>query len=95
MFFYPPQSVTLSLWTNRQNYIQVNNIANYRNSQIPGGPVAKEPLMLYVAAVLSTLEYVVNGNDGRKAAEAKGILLQVKSFNFVLCLVIFDRRLSC
>ena len=30
-----------------------------------------------------------------KAAEARGLLLQVKSFQFILCLVIFDRVLSC
>ena len=33
--------------------------------------------------------------DGTKAAEARGLLLQVTSFQFVLCLIIFDRLLSC
>ena len=46
-------------------------------------------------AIIGTLVEVVNGNDGAKAAEANGILLQVKSFKFILCLVIFDRVLSC
>ena len=34
-------------------------------------------------------------SDGAKAAEARCLLLQVKSFRFILCLVIFDRVLSC
>ena len=38
---------------------------------------------------------VVNGNNGIMSAEARGLLLQVSSFWFVLCLVIFDRILSC
>ena len=46
-------------------------------------------------AIIGTLVEVVNGNDGAKAAEANGILLQVKSFKFILCLVIFDQVLSC
>ena len=37
----------------------------------------------------------MNGNNGVKSAEARGLLLQVSSFRFVLCLVIFDRILSC
>lgn len=32
---------------------------------------------------------------GDKAVEAKGLLLQDKSFTFILQLVIFDRILSC
>ena len=46
-------------------------------------------------AVLATLTIIVDGSDGTKAAEARGLLLQVKSFRFILCLVIFDRVLSC
>ena len=46
-------------------------------------------------AVIGTLSAVVNGNNGAKLAEARGLLLQVSSFQFVLCLVIFDRILSC
>ncbi len=45
-------------------------------------------------AVLATLAEVVSGSDAAKAAEGRGLLLQVKSFRFVLCLVIFDRVLS-
>ncbi len=37
----------------------------------------------------------MNGSDGAKAAEARGLLLQVKPFKFILCLVLFDRILSC
>ena len=46
-------------------------------------------------AVIGTLLAIVNGNNGVKSAEARGLLLQVSSFRFVLCLVIFDRILSC
>lgn len=35
------------------------------------------------------------GKDASKATEARGILLQVQSFQFVLCLIIFDRLLTC
>ena len=37
-------------------------------------------------AVISTLSAIVNGNNGVKSAEARGLLLQVSSFRFVLCL---------
>ena len=37
---------------------------------------------------------IVVGSDGAKAAEARVQLLQVKSFRFILCLIIFDRVLS-
>ena len=46
-------------------------------------------------AVVSTLSAIVNGNNGVKSAEARGLLLQVSSFRFVLCLVVFDKILSC
>ena len=46
-------------------------------------------------AVLATLSIIVDGSDGAKAVEARGLLSQVKSFRFILCLVIFDRVLSC
>ena len=46
-------------------------------------------------AVIGTLSAVVSGNNGVKSAEARGLLLQVSSFRFVLCLVVFDRILSC
>ena len=45
-------------------------------------------------AVISTLSAIVNGNNGVKSAEARGVL-QVSSFQFVLCLVVFDKILSC
>lgn len=38
---------------------------------------------------------VTNGKDASKATEARGILLQVQSFQFLLCLIIFDRLLTC
>ena len=46
-------------------------------------------------AVLATLSEVSSTFDGVKVAEAKGLLLQVKSFWFILCLVLFDRLLTC
>ena len=45
-------------------------------------------------AVLATLAKIAEDNDGAKAVEATGLLLQVKSFRFILSLVIFDRLLS-
>ena len=44
-------------------------------------------------AVIGTLLAVMNGNNGAKSA--RGLLLQVSSFRVVLCLVIFNRVLSC
>ena len=46
-------------------------------------------------AVLATLLEAASKFDGSRAAEARGLLLQVKSFRFILCLIIFDRLLSC
>ena len=46
-------------------------------------------------AVLGTLEEIEDDNDRAKAMEARGLLLQVKRFKFVLSLVVFDRLLSC
>ncbi len=46
-------------------------------------------------ALLATLEEIVDGNDHGKAVEAQGLLLQVKSFSFLLLLITFDRVLSC
>ena len=44
---------------------------------------------------LATLEEIEDDNDRVKAMEARGILLQIKCFKFVLSLVVFDRQLSC
>ena len=46
-------------------------------------------------AVLATLEEIEEDSDRAKATEAKGYLLQIKCFKFVLSLVVFDRVLSC
>ena len=46
-------------------------------------------------AVLATLEEICDGDDRDKAVEAKGFLLQIKCFKFVVSLVVFDRILSC
>ena len=53
--------------------------------------------MQYAAhdAVLVTLEATGNDNDRAKAMEARGLLLQIKRFKFVLFQVVFDRLLSC
>ena len=53
-------------------------------------------LTLCVALLmLGTLSAIVNGCNGVNSAKARGLLLQVSSSRFVLCLVIFDRILSC
>ena len=46
-------------------------------------------------SVLATLEEIEDDNDRAKAMEARGLLLQIKCFKFVLSLVVFDRLLSC
>ena len=46
-------------------------------------------------SVLATLQAVVDGENRAKAVEATGILLQVRTFKFLLLLVIFWRLLSC
>ena len=46
-------------------------------------------------ALLAMLEEIVDSDDHKKAVEAKGLLLQVKSFIFLLLLITFDRVLSC
>ena len=45
-------------------------------------------------AVLTTLFEVINRKDGAKATEARGLLAQVKSFEFIVSLVVFDKALS-
>jgi len=40
------------------------------------------------------IEEIVGGEDHEKAVQASGLLLQVKSFSFLLLLIIFDRILS-
>ena len=44
--------------------------------------------------VIATLEAVTDGDNKCKAVEAKGILCQVRSFKFLLLLIIFSRVLS-
>ena len=46
-------------------------------------------------SILATLQTVVDGEDRAKAVEARGILLQVRTFKFLLLLIIFWRLLSC
>ena len=46
-------------------------------------------------AVVATLIKITDDGDGSRAAEARGLLLQVKSFRFILLLVISDRLLTC
>lgn len=45
-------------------------------------------------AILATLEDITEDSDGMKATQATGLMLQVKSFKFLLCLIIFDKVLS-
>ena len=42
-------------------------------------------------ALLATLVEIVGGNDHGNAVDTKGLLLMVKSFSFLLLLIIFDR----
>ena len=46
-------------------------------------------------SILSTLVEISNCSDAAKAVEARGILLQVRSFSFLVNLVTFDRVLCC
>ena len=46
-------------------------------------------------AVLATLTEIRSGKDAEKAAEACGILAQISTFEFIVCLVMFDSILSC
>ena len=46
-------------------------------------------------SILATLQTVVDGEDRAKAVEARGILLQVRTFKFLLLLIIFWQLLSC
>ena len=45
-------------------------------------------------AIVATLEYVGNDDDKNKAIEAKGILLQIQTFKFLITLILFWRILS-
>ena len=44
--------------------------------------------------ILVILEDLAEDSDGIKATQATGLMLQVKSFKFLLCLIIFDKVLS-
>lgn len=44
---------------------------------------------------MSTLEVISKGNDKEKRVDAKGLLAQVKSFQFLVSLVVFNRILTC
>ena len=46
-------------------------------------------------AILATLQTIVDGDDRTKAIEATGILSQVRSFKFLIALVLFWRILFC
>lgn len=45
-------------------------------------------------AILETLGEIAEDSDGIKSTQANGLRLQVKSFKFILCLIIFDKVLS-
>ena len=46
------------------------------------------------SAVLSTLEELSDENDSSRAVEARGLLFQVKSFQFLLSLILFEKIFS-
>ena len=57
---------------------------------IHAGHVAKVLLLQFCFtfdAVIATLSEVTNGKDASKATEARGILPQVQSSQFLLCLI--------
>ena len=96
MFFCHHLSVIQCLCNSRKKFILTSNHTNYKGYQIPDGLVVMVLLTLCVALLmLGTLSAIVNGCNGVNSAKARGLLLQVSSFQFVLCLVIFDRILSC
>jgi len=45
-------------------------------------------------AILATLEDMGEDSDGMKATQATGLLLQIKTFHFLLSLIMFDKILS-
>ena len=47
-----------------------------------------------IEAVLATLSHIINGDDREKAVEANGLYLQVKCFQFLLCLYTFQKLFS-
>lgn len=46
-------------------------------------------------SLLLTIEEVGMSSDARKAVEARGLLHQIKSFSFIVSVVMFDRILGC
>ena len=44
--------------------------------------------------MLSTLEAIANGNDSNQRVTAEGLLLQARSFHFVICLIMFENLLA-
>ena len=46
-------------------------------------------------SLLLTIEEVAKSSDARKAIEARGLLHQIKTFSFIVSLMIFDQILSC
>ena len=50
---------------------------------------------IILSALIATLEEIVHCDDNEKAVQGSGLLFQVKSFSFLLLLIIFDRILSC
>lgn len=46
-------------------------------------------------ALLLTIEDVADSSDARKAIEARGLLHQIKTFPFIVSLVMFNRILGC
>ena len=46
-------------------------------------------------AIVAALGDIADGDDRPKGVEAMGLLLQVKSFKILLCLIVFDRVLTC
>ena len=47
-----------------------------------------------IGPIRVTLQLIDNGDNRDRAVEARGLLLQVKSFSFILCLLTFDKLFS-
>ena len=47
-----------------------------------------------IEAILATLSHILEGDDRDKAIEANGLYLQVKTFQFLLCLYTFQKLFS-
>ena len=72
-----------SVFMQQNKSTPTNNHASYSVYRIRGG-LAANAVVCTFDAIIGTLSTVVNGNNGVKSAEARGLLVQVSPFRFVL-----------